>query len=724
MPLKFQNIPGGSVSCPSWFSRIQIFAANRGTVTCVSLLSLAIGITSGIAALAILSMIGRIEFGPIIVSVIVPGVVSALFLFPVINTLLRQHPASNNNGTTDNKRILDFIEVSSDWYWETDSKGIFTFVSGINEERTGISTDSIVGSSRDQFLENFAENDLGSNPGWHTLSETIRNHEPYEKFRYTVRKKNGQPLVLEASAKPFFNSEGMFLGYRGIGHDVTEDQRNLDLLKDSIESFSAGFALFDEKDRLVLFNDHYFRMVENNIKGTLQIGRTFEQLMRLWIDGDAYPLKVGDREEFISKRLEHHKNAPSQREHQLNDGRWVLVSEYRTSAGGTTLVQTDISDRKNAEIALQQSQADYRNLMEGSIQGVLITSLDRKPLFANGKCAEIFGYESAEELMQIESTLQLIAPHELKRLDEIREPFLDGPNSKSVAYEFEGVRKDGKSIWLGLQGGAVEWKGQRAAHLALVDVTERRQAEEDRRVALVEAEQANQAKSDFLATMSHELRTPLNAIIGFSDMIEGQYFGQLGSEKYREYAHDITSSSKHLLELVNDILDLSAIEAGKQPLMKENLVLAEVVADCTPIIISAANEKNIDFRIEIPNPFPPLFADRRAIKQILFNLLSNSVKYTLPGGQIVLRAFEHGQGCKLEVRDNGVGVPPEKLATMTDPFVRSESDPLVAQEGSGLGLAIVKSLVELHDGNLEIKSGVGVGTVVAVILPGKAIISD
>jgi signal transduction histidine kinase len=262
-------------------------------------------------------------------------------------------------------------------------------------------------------------------------------------------------------------------------------------------------------------------------------------------------------------------------------------------------------------------------------------------------------------------------------------------------------------------------EGFRSIPISFVDITERRRAEEDRRLALIDAEHANQAKSDFLATMSHELRTPLNAIIGFSDMIEGQFFGKLGSEKYLEYAHDIHNSSEHLLALVNDILDLSAIEAGKQPLVMEELVVREVAADCTPIIINAAFEKNISFSVEISDDLPPLLADRRAVKQILFNLLSNAVKYTTRDGKIVLKATAANGGHVLEVVDTGIGVPSEKLPGLTDPFVRSESDPHMAQEGSGLGLAIVKSLVDLHGGNLDIASEVGVGTSVSVYFPGN-----
>jgi two-component system cell cycle sensor histidine kinase PleC len=265
----------------------------------------------------------------------------------------------------------------------------------------------------------------------------------------------------------------------------------------------------------------------------------------------------------------------------------------------------------------------------------------------------------------------------------------------------------------------IKWQGKPARLSTLFDITERRRAEEDRRLALIDAERANQAKSDFLATMSHELRTPLNAIIGFSDMIEGQFFGALGSEKYKEYAHDIHNSSEHLMALVNDILDLSAIEAGKQPLFKEELIASEVAADCSLIIVNAAAEKNIEFSVDVSDNVTPLWADRRAIKQILFNLLTNAVKYTLEGGEILLKSSATGEFHVFEVKDTGVGVPAEKLSSLTDPFVRTETDPHKAQEGSGLGLAIVKSLVDLHGGELDIKSEVGVGTTVTVTLPSK-----
>jgi PAS domain S-box-containing protein len=236
-----------------------------------------------------------------------------------------------------------------------------------------------------------------------------------------------------------------------------------------------------------------------------------------------------------------------------------------------------------------------------------------------------------------------------------------------------------------------------------------------------EAIQANAAKSDFLATMSHELRTPLNAILGFSKMIEEQYFGVLSSDKYIEYAHDIHRSSEHLLSLINDVLDLSAIEAGKHRLIKEDLIVDDITADSTSIFVSAASKKDIELSIEASDKLPTLLADSRAVKQILTNLLSNAIKFTPEGGNIILEVTATNGFHAFKVSDTGVGVPAEKIPSLTEPFVSAEPDPFKPQEGTGLGLAIVKSLVDLHGGELEIESEVGVGTTITVKLPSKLV---
>jgi len=262
--------------------------------------------------------------------------------------------------------------------------------------------------------------------------------------------------------------------------------------------------------------------------------------------------------------------------------------------------------------------------------------------------------------------------------------------------------------------------------MSFIDITELKKAEEERQRALVnagnaliEAQLATQAKSDFLAAMSHDLRTPLNAIIGFSDFISHQYFGPLGDKKYQEYAEDIHTSGQHLLELVNNILDLSAIEAGKQSLAKENISFMDIATESTRTIEEKAWSHGIDLVVKVSKDLPLLYVDRLAIKRILLNLLSNSVKFTPEGGKVTLRAAATNEHHTIEVSDTGRGIAADRIATITDPFVKGETDPHKTQESTGLGLAIVKLLVNQHGGELGIKSKVGKGTTVTVTLPNE-----
>ena len=250
-----------------------------------------------------------------------------------------------------------------------------------------------------------------------------------------------------------------------------------------------------------------------------------------------------------------------------------------------------------------------------------------------------------------------------------------------------------------------------------VDLTEQIRAEEAAMRAMREAERANQAKSEFLATMSHEFRTPLNAILGFSEMLRAQYFGPLGSENYREYARDIYDSGEHMLGLINDVLDIAAIEAGKRSLQVVPVDLGELVTDCEKKFEQAAKEKSIQLITEFPENLAPVKADRRALIQIMFNLLSNAVKFTERDGMVTISAFSAPGQRVIQVADTGIGIAAARLPTITEPFSQDDADPYTAQEGSGLGLSIVQSLVDLHKGTLEVQSREGVGTTVTVTLP-------
>jgi len=252
-----------------------------------------------------------------------------------------------------------------------------------------------------------------------------------------------------------------------------------------------------------------------------------------------------------------------------------------------------------------------------------------------------------------------------------------------------------------------------------------RELEETRDEALhkrFEAETANASKTAFLANMSHELRTPLNAILGFSEIIAQECFGPTGSPRYKEYAGDIHSSGAHLLSLINDLLDVAKIEAGKMDIDPNPLEVRKTFESALKIMNAKTREKRQELVIEVEAGTPPLFADERALKQILINLVSNACKFTPEAGRIAVVASKApGGDFQIMVEDNGPGIPPEKIDKIFTPFSQVDNRYDRQAGGTGLGLALVRGLAELHGGRAWIESEYGHGCRVFVVLPAKPV---
>jgi two-component system, cell cycle sensor histidine kinase PleC len=232
------------------------------------------------------------------------------------------------------------------------------------------------------------------------------------------------------------------------------------------------------------------------------------------------------------------------------------------------------------------------------------------------------------------------------------------------------------------------------------------------------AQRANEAKSVFLANMSHELRTPLNAIIGFSEIIEREMFGPLGSQRYRDYLGDIGRSGRHLLTLINDILDMSKIEARKMELHEQEIEVADLIAECVRVLATRAATGRVTVDTEVAPDLPHLYADATRMRQVLINLLSNAVKFTDPEGRVAVRASLDAAGhLAIGVKDSGRGMSGEDIEVALQPFRQVATGYARPQEGTGLGLPLAKALVGLHGGDLEIRSQPGSGTTVTVLIP-------
>jgi two-component system, cell cycle sensor histidine kinase PleC len=332
----------------------------------------------------------------------------------------------------------------------------------------------------------------------------------------------------------------------------------------------------------------------------------------------------------------------------------------------------------------------------------------------------IFGVDQESFNPTIETINSMLHRRDLGRLLQAFQRAIIEHNNYDM--EFRIFRPSGEVRFIRCEGRCdLDEEGDVIALFGIMqDITEQTLYQRELREAKESSERAYAAKSQFLANMSHELRTPLNAIIGFSEMMQRQLLGPIGTERYLDYITGIRESGEHLLDLISDILDMSKIEAGKYELDLEQLNLAKVIRLATHMMEGRAHEGKISVSVTLEDENLDIIADRRALMQMLLNLLSNAIKFTESGGSVSLETVSRGDIVTIRVRDTGIGIPANKLNCVTRPFEQAASHYTRDHQGSGLGLAITKDLIELHGGTLHIDSTVGVGTTVTIRLPMNA----
>jgi two-component system, cell cycle sensor histidine kinase PleC len=416
------------------------------------------------------------------------------------------------------------------------------------------------------------------------------------------------PVWLHLRGRPWTSSDGSHSSrLMGVAIDVTAHRGSQQRirayearLKAALESMSESFVLWDAKRRLVLSNPkfrEFFHLDEKLVKP----GASYEML---GLAAQGAISSYHEREDDQTGEL------------QLIDGRWLHLSERKTSDGGLVSIGTDITALKRQENQLLESERQLRQTISD--------------------------------------------------LRKTKERLADLANK----YEQEKIR----------------------------------------------AEDANRSKSEFLANMSHELRTPLNAINGFSEIMSEEMFGPLGDGRYKEYSQDILHSGQHLLDLINDILDMSKIEAGKMSVTLEEVQPRTIIEQSARLLRGRARESGLEIVLDMEET-PSIMADTRALKQVLLNLTSNAIKFTPEGGRVTISLRGDPDYLSFQVQDTGIGIAKEELPRLGQPFEQVESQHSKAHQGTGLGLALSKSLVELHGGYMMIDSDLGKGTTVSFVIP-------
>ena len=316
------------------------------------------------------------------------------------------------------------------------------------------------------------------------------------------------------------------------------------------------------------------------------------------------------------------------------------------------------------------------------------------------------------------SLRELIAPRDLAKLFLRLNDMLDSGADTSLTLRM--IKQDDQYFYVQCYASCeMDQDGKIIALYGIVrDITDEKDSQVKLEEALVQAEEANKSKAGFLATMSHELRTPLNAIIGFSEMMQAELLGPLGNHRYSDYVNCIHESGRHLLELINDILDMSKIESGKYELFHEPVNVVKSVRLALHMIEAQAEEKEIEIIFNAPEDLPSIEADRRAFMQIVLNILSNAVKFTREKGAVTVNvSVDNGETIIVSITDTGIGIPADKIEAVTRPFEQVSNAMTRQHQGTGLGLAITKRLIEFHGGVLGIESRLDEGTTVTVTMP-------
>jgi len=568
----------------------------------------------------------------------------------------------------------------------------------------------------DLWQDRILSEDLGN------YQQAFRKHyagpENTHHVEYRVRDIEGNIRWISERAASIRDDSGQIVRMAGGVSDITElvqARQELEIseqrLRNLIEGSMEGIIV--HRNDKVLFANH---------TAASMLGYSDEELLNLTSILDIAPPATREKQAKMYERRRRGDHAAkrytSQARRKNGEVLDIQVLSQVVKWDGENAIQAvllDITERVRAEAALAESENRFRGLVEGSIEGVIVIS-EGRIVFANDAMCDMFCY-TQQGIMALSSADDLLIDTEKIRVRGIRDARLRG--EKVVErYETIGRRGDGSIIHFEVLSNAIIWQNEQCVQATLIDITDRKRAEENMHIAMSKAEAANLAKTEFLANMSHELRTPLNAVIGFAQFIKTEPYGKLGSSRYVEYLTNIQDSGNHLLDIISDILDLARIEAGKLVPEYSDVEMPDIIDTCVRFLEHNVSEKNIKMISTVQENLPVLEADRRMVRQILLNVLSNAVKFTSDNGEISIDVSSINDDIlRIVVADNGIGMESSDIPVALEKFGQVESALKLNKGGTGLGLPLVRSMIEMHGGQIEIDSRIGQGTTVMLEFP-------
>ncbi len=617
------------------------------------------------------------------------------------------------------QRLASIVEFSNDAIISESLDGVITSWNRGAQATFGYTAEETVGQPITMLAWPGYEDDMRE------LLRRIGGEEAIERYETLRRHKDGRRLVISLTLSPIRDGTGKLIGISKIARDITQQ-------KDREETARRQAQLLDQVYEPILVRDASDRIVYWN-KGAERLygWSAGEALGR--ISHELFQTTFAEPLGEINRTLERDGQWAGELVHRTRTGQRVVVlsrwiRELNVAESHVMETNVDMTERQHRLEAEEQSRLErrFRQLLEAAPDAIVEVSADGRIVLMNRIAEEMFGYVRDELLGE---PVDLLVPDGIRHEHyRHRDRYLENPRTRPMGsgLELHARRRDGTLFPVEISLSPIQTEGGVHVTAVIRDVTERKRAEKEVRILQLqytgelearnrEVERADRLKSEFLASMSHELRTPLHTIIGFAELLQEGHEGALSEAQTRFVGH-IRRDSEHLLELINDVLDLSKIEAGQLTLKREAYRLARSVGEALDAIRPGAAAKGIAIE-ERGERDSMVDADPLRVKEMLYNLLSNAVKFTPEGGKVWIEAAEETGFVRVTVGDTGIGIPAVEQENIFDKFYQVGNTTRGVREGTGLGLSITKELVQMHGGWMEVDSTPGEGSRFTFTLP-------